>query len=86
MREEDRGQDQGINVKGFPKDIPPKGILSELDGVVVGPHGEVFTEIIGPDPSEPLRELERLREEWTEERGREIKEKWRRVLRSLDEY
>lgn len=86
MREEDRNQNQEINVEGFPKDIPPKGILPDWDGVVVGPHGEVFTEIIGPDPNEVFRELKRLQEEWTEERRREIKEKWRRVLRSLDEY
>lgn len=86
MEERDRGQDQGINIEGFPEDVPPKGILPDLDGVVIGPHGRVFTEIIGPDPNETFRELKRLQEEWTEERMRQIRERWRKVLRSLDSY
>lgn len=85
MREEGRGSNQENNIRDFPHDIPlPKGILPDTD-VRIGPGGgEVEDVIIGPDPQEAFRELRRLQEEWAEERRQERKERWRRVLRSLD--
>lgn len=83
-REQDRGPNQEVNIEGFPKHIPPKGILPEWDGTIVGPKRRAFTGRIGPDPNEPFRGLERLQEEWAEEKRRERKERIRRLLRSLD--